>query len=457
MSNSEFDLDRLNHRYHLHGFTHLSEFERQRSVVIERGEGIYLFDAAGRQYLDAMSSLWCATLGYSESRLIEAAREQMSRLPYSHTFRGRSSEKLIQLAERLIEIAPEGLGKVFFASSGSEANESAIKIAWSYHKFRGHPEKRKIITRMNGYHGSTIFATRLSGMPQMHEFTSAEFPEIIYAKAPQYCEGAMEGESETEFSERLADELEEQILSAGADTVAAFIAEPVMGVGGVIVPPASYFEKVQQVLRRHDVLLIADEVVCGFGRTGNMFGSMTFGLSPDILTVAKGLSSAYFPISAALVRSEIYQTLVDATAQKGVFSHGFTYSGHPVGAAVGLETLAILEERDIVGHVRDVGQNFQREIQNLEEFDGIENPRGVGLMAGFDLVGLDSDIAGPAGNSLMDIAERNGLFIRAIGNTIVLAPPLIITVSEIDELINRLRLSIHELQRGSESQYSRSN
>ncbi len=447
MSTPAIELDRLDHRYHMHSFTHLSEFEQQRSVVIERGDGVFLIDAAGNRYLDAMSSLWCTTLGYSETRLADAAYEQLSKLPYSHTFRGRSNEKLIQLAQRLIEIAPEGLSKVFFAGSGSEANESAIKLAWSYHKFKGYPEKRKIISRSNGYHGSTIFATRLSGMPQMYEYTSADFPEIIYAKSPGYFSSEVQGESEDEFSERLADDLEQQILSEGSNTVAAFIAEPVMGVGGVIVPPKSYFEKIQAVLNRYGVLFIADEVVCGFGRTGNMFGSTTFNIKPDLLTVAKGLSSAYFPISAVFLKSEIYQTLVDATTQTGVFSHGFTYSGHPVGAAIALETLSIIEERGIVDHVSRVGEIFQCEIHKLREFESIENTRGIGLMAGFEVIPKRSDSEVHAGNLLMDIAERNRLFIRAVGNTIVLAPPLIISVDEINELIKRLKLSIDEMQR----------
>ncbi len=446
MKKSNYELDHLDHRYHVHSFTHLSEFEKQRSVVIERGDGIFLVDTDGNRYLDAMSSLWCATLGYSESRLVSAANEQLSKLPYSHTFRGRSHEKLIQLAERLVAIAPAQLNKVFFAGSGSEANESAIKIAWTYHKFNGNPDKRKIITRMNGYHGSTIFATRLSGMPQMHDYMNADLPEIIYTQSPNYVVQSHSGESEDEFALRLALELEEQILSEDPNTIAAFIAEPVMGVGGVIVPPEAYFEKIQAVLNRYDILMIADEVVCGFGRTGNMFGSMTFGIKPDLLTVAKGLSSAYFPISAVLVSEPIYSLLVYATSQQGVFSHGFTYSGHPVGAAIGLETLAILEERDIVNHVRTVGDKFQNAIRDLREFDTIVNTRGVGLMAGFDLVLSNSQSTSQAGNLLMEVAERNRLFIRAVGNTIVLAPPLIITEAEIDELIKRLRLSILEWQ-----------
>ena len=436
--------------YHLHSFTHLSQYEEQGSVVIDYGEGVYLYDTAGTRYLDAMSSLWCATLGYSEQRLVEAAQKQMSKLPYSHTFRGRSHKNLIELAEKLIEISQPHLSKVYFAGSGSEANESAIKMAWTYHKFNGQTEKRKIISRINGYHGSTIFATRLTGMTPMHEYLNAGFPEIIYADFPNYLSEAKEGESESEFATRLAHRLEQQILHEGPETVAAFIAEPVMGVGGVILPPEPYFEKVQLVLKKYDILFIADEVICAFGRTGDMFGSETFDLKPDILTTAKGITSAYFPMSATLVTDDIYDVLVKTTRTKGVFSHGFTYSGHPVGAAVALETIAILQERDIPGHVRKVGEYFQSKVQGLVKFPVVGNTRGIGMMAGFDLFADASTKCKfaketDAGTSLMNIAEKHQLFIRSVGDSVVLAPPLIITEAEVDELIERLSRALQEL------------
>ena len=449
MNDSARHYSHLDHAYHLHSFTDLHKYEEQQSVVIQKGEGIYLVDSDGKRYLDAMSSLWCATLGYSEDRLVKAAQNQLSILPYSHTFRGRSSNKLVDLAEKIIEISPNHLVKVYFAGSGSEANESAIKIAWSYHKFNGDPEKRRIISRTNGYHGSTIFATRLSGMPPMHQYLNTDLPDVIYADFPHYSTEALENESESEFASRLANQLEDQILEYGPETIAAFIAEPVMGVGGVIVPPDSYFEKIQVILDRYDILFIADEVICGFGRTGDMFGSTTFNIKPDILTAAKGISSAYFPISAVLITEEIHDVLIQSSVQKGVFSHGFTYSGHPVGAAVALETIAILEERDILNHVRTVGRKIQSEIQNLCQMDLVTNVRGVGLMAGFDLiadkknnVSFDPNLS--VGTKLMDIAEHHGLFVRAVGDTIVMAPPLIITEDEIDELARRLTVSLLE-------------
>lgn len=437
---------------HLHSFTNLHRHLEQDSLVIEHGEGVYLVDAQGRKYLDAMSSLWCANLGYSEQRLVDAARRQLQQLPYSHTFRGRSHHKLIELAEKLVEITPRPLQKVFFAGSGSEANESAIKMAWSYHKILGKPAKRKIMARRGAYHGSTVFATRLCGMPDMHEYLNARFEEVVSTDLPCFFREARDGETEEVFSDRLASQLEAQILDHGADTIAAFIAEPVMGVGGVILPPEGYFPKIREILRRHDILLIVDEVVCGFGRTGRLFGSQTYAIEPDILTLAKGITSAYFPMSAAVVTGEVYDSLVRASRENGSFSHGFTYSGHPVGAAVALEAIAIIEERDIPGHVRQVGDYFHDRLRSLESSAIVGDTRSIGLMGGFEIYRdpghrehFDSSFA--AGSVLMDLAEENLLFVRAVGDTIVLAPPLVITEPEIDILIERLKTSIDLLEK----------
>ncbi len=443
-------LSNIDHARHLHSFTDLSQYKPQNASVICRGEGIFLYDADEIEYLDAMASLWCVNLGYSEQRLINAAFEQMSQLPKCHTFRGRSNDKLITLAEKLIEITPSHLTKVYFAGSGSEANESAIKIAWSYHIQRGEHQRRKIISRINGYHGSTIFASQLSGMNAMQQHINTSNSDVVYAGCPDYSAHGLPGESASEFAERLAVQLENLILETGPDTIAAFIAEPIMAVGGVIVPPENYFERIQPVLQRYGILTIIDEVVCGFGRTGNMFGSQTFGIRPDIMTTAKGITSAYFPMSAVMVTDEVYETLVEMSAQSGLFSHGFTYSGHPVGAAIALESIDILEERDIIGHVRSVSGIFNRELVKLQAMSVVENVRTVGLMAGFDLISNNSNgnlsvSQSDAGTKLVEIAALNGLFIRAVGDTIVMAPPLIITEAEIFELIRRLSDSLQEM------------
>ncbi len=447
-------LSNLDRALHLHSFTDLSRYKQKSEVVICRGDGIYLYDADGVEYLDAMASLWCVNLGYGEQRLIDAACRQLSTLPYCHTFRGRSNDALIRLTERLMEVAPSHLGKVYFAGSGSEANESAVKMAWSYHTQRGQPQKRKVISRYNGYHGSTIFASQLSGMRAMQQHVSASSPDITHAACPDFFNDALCNETESEFTDRLVLQLRELIDREDANTIAAFIAEPVMAVGGVIIPPQTYFAKVQSVLRQHDILMIADEVVCGFGRTGQMFGSQLFnGFQPDMMTIAKGVTSAYFPMSAVMLRDSIFDTLVEMSAQVGVFSHGFTYSGHPVGAAIALEALDIMEERNLVSHVEAVGKVFREELSKLESLPCVRNVRSVGLMAGLDLV--DSGNGNQPvtqlrseegiGTRLVDIAAGKGLFVRAVGDSIVMAPPLIITESEVCELTSRLRLSLEVL------------
>ncbi len=438
--------------FHLHSFTNLKTHESTGPLVIENGEGVYLIDSSGRRYLDGMASLWCCALGYNEPRLIEAAHEQLRRLPYSHTFRGRSHEKLIDLAEKLVSMVPGRMSKVFFANSGSEANDTAMKLAWYYNNARGKPEKTKIIARKGGYHGTTIATASLSGQGNLHRNFNLPIPGIFYTDCPHYYRYGEGDESEEEFASRLAQNLDDLIVAEGPATVAAFIAEPVMGTGGVIVPPQTYFQKVQAVLRKYDILFIADEVICGFGRTGNMFGSTTFGIEPDMITLAKSLSSAYFPISALLVSGPIYRAMVENSDKIGIFGHGFTYSGHPVGAAIALEAIRIYEERDIVGHVAEVGSVFQEGLQALASHPIVGEARGIGLMGAIELVAnketkerFNPDLR--VGEHLMAKAEEYGLFVRAIGDSIVMAPPLVITEDEILKLLDLLEKALNELQK----------
>ena len=435
---------KLEARPQIHPFTDLHLVSGSNPLVIEKGEGIYLFDSLGAKYLDAMSGLWCATLGYSQQRITEAAQRQLSILPFSHTFRGRSTPPINQLAQKLIDLSPAQLTSVFFACSGSEANESAIKIAWSFHRSNEESSRKKIIAHQKSYHGSAIYSAQISGSPMMHEHQNAEIPDIIFVTEPDVHKQRLQKETTEDFVERLATNLEDLILREGPETIAAFIAEPVMGVGGVIIPPKNYFEKVQKILSKYGVLLIADEVICGFGRTGNMFGSETFGMSPDIMTVAKGLSAAYFPISAVLTNKKIYESLINLSHRIGLFSHGFTNSGHPVGAAVALEAIKIIEEDGIIDHVREVSQDFRTQLLNISTDPIIANARCIGLMGAFDLNVSEKD----SGNELMHCAQKHSLFIRAIGNTIVLAPPLIISRQEIDLLFERLSDSIKDWKNG---------
>ncbi|HEV8028176.1 MAG TPA: aspartate aminotransferase family protein, partial [Stellaceae bacterium] len=370
----------------LHPYTNLKKHETEGPLVVTEGRGIYVYDENGKEYIEGLAGLWCTALGFSEERLVDAATRQLKRLPFYHLFNHKTHDVGAELAERLIALMPVEMSKVFFNNSGSEANDTAVKLVWYYNNALGRPRKKKIIGRMKGYHGVTVATASLTGLPNNHRDFDLPIANIRHADCPHHYRFAKPGESEEEFATRLAESLEAQILREDPDTVAAFIAEPVMGAGGVIVPPRTYFEKIQRVLRKYDMLLIADEVICGFGRTGNMFGSETFGLSPDIITVAKALSSAYLPISATVISEPIYRALVAQSEKIGTFAHGFTYSGHPVCCAVALETLKIYEERDIVGHVRAVAPQLQQGLKRFADHPLVGEVRGVGLIAAVELV-----------------------------------------------------------------------
>ena len=435
----------------LHPFTDLKAHEEDGPFIIDRGGGVYVTDENGKTYIEGMSGLWCASLGFSERRLVDAAARQMAELPYNQTFLGRSHGTTIDLAERLLSLSPVPMSRILFASSGSEANDTAVKLVWYYNNAEGRPERRKIIGRRNGYHGTTVATTSLSGIPDLHRDFNLPIAGVLHADCPHHYRFARPGETEEEFADRLAANLEKLILDEGPETVAAFIAEPVMGVGGVIVPPETYFEKVQAVLREYGVLFIVDEVICGFGRTGNMFGSETFGLRPDLMCCAKALSSAYLPISATFVSEPIYRAMVAESEKIGVFGHGYTYSGHPVAAAVALETLDIYEERDVVGHVRAVAPRFQEVFRSLADRPLVGEVRGVGLMAGIELVAdkpgrQPFDPALKVGAYLASRAREYGLIVRALGDTVVCAPPLVVTEDEIDELGARFHRALADTE-----------
>ena len=349
----------------VHPYTNLRTHETEGPVVMAKGRGIYVVDDNGKEYIEGLAGLWCASLGFNEPRLAEAAQRQMRDLPYYHIFAGKSHEPGIVLAEKLKELAPVPMSKVFFASSGSEANDTAIKILWYVSNAADKPKRKKIISREKAYHGVTIAAASLTKLPiNQRDFDLPIFP-VAYAETPHHYRGAEPGESEDAYSTRLAANLEKLILAEDPETICAMFAEPVMGAGGAIVPPAGYFPKIQKVLKKYGILLVADEVICGFGRTGNMWGSQTYDMQPDILTCAKALSSAYVPISAVMVSEPVFQAMQRQSDKIGSFGHGYTYSAHPVPAAVALETLKIYEERDIVGHVRRVAPRFQAALRAL--------------------------------------------------------------------------------------------
>jgi 4-aminobutyrate--pyruvate transaminase len=435
--------------HHLHAYTNAKKQEAEGSLVLTSGKGVYVYDEDGKAYLEGMSGLWCLSLGYGEERLVEAATRQLRKLPYYHTFTQKVADVTVDLAEKLVGMAPVPMSKAFFCNSGSEANDTAVKLVWYMNNALGRPNKKKIIARIKGYHGVTVASASLTGLAMNHKDFDLPIANILHTDCPHYGRFGQAGESEEQFASRMAQSLENLILKEGPDTVAAFIAEPVMGAGGVLLPPVTYFEKVQAVLKKHDVLFIADEVICGFGRTGSMFGSETFGLRPDIMTVAKALSSAYLPIAGVLINQRVYEAISENSARLGNFAHGFTYAGHPVSAAVALETLKIYEERDILAQVRQQSVPFLKGIESFKNHPLVGETRGIGLIGAIDLVRdresrqfFDPQLGVPA--YCVRRAQEHGLIVRAIADGIAFCPPLVIGADDIAELFRRFGKALDE-------------
>jgi 4-aminobutyrate---pyruvate transaminase len=415
-----------------------------RPLVITRGEGIHVFDEAGNRYVEGVASLWYASLGFSEKRLVEAARRQMDRLPCYHAFGNKISDVCIELTERLVEITPPGLNQVFYASSGSEANDTAIKLVRYYNNALGRPKKKKFIAREMAYHGTSLATAALTGVPRNHWGFDIPGDDVLRTDCPNHWRFGQPGESEEAYADRLVASLESLIEREGAEHIAAFIAEPIMGVGGVLVPPRTYFAKVQNVLKRHDILFLVDEVITGFGRLGHPFGVEAFELKPDMMTLAKAFSSGYQPISALVVRDEIAEVIARQSAAFGVLGHGYTYSAHPVPAAVALETLRIYREMDIAATVRARAKTFWSELAPLAESSIVGQLRGLGLIAGIEFVAdRQTRQSFPPEVGAARVFERcclaEGLIVRAVGETAVLAPPLIISDDQIRDLAARLQ------------------
>ena len=435
----------------VHPYTNLALHREKGPLIIERGEGIYVWDKDGKQYIEGLAGLWCTALGFGEKALVEAAIEQLNKLPYYHLFGDKSQVPAIQLGERLKAMAPMPVSKVFFVNSGSEANDTQIKLIWYYNNALGRPEKKKIISRIKAYHGVTIAAGSLTGLPFAHQDFDLPLPGILHADCPHHYRFAEPGETEEEFATRLAQNLEELIIREGPDTVAAFIAEPVMGAGGVIIPPGTYFKKVQAVLKKYDIIFIDDEVICGFGRTGNTFGCETFGFTPDTMSVAKSLSSAYLPVAAVLIPDYIYEAMVEGSRKLGTFGHGFTYSGHPTCTAVALKNLEIMEERQIFEHVRDVMPRFQERLSAMGDHPLVGETRGIGLIGGCELVAdkgskQSFDPKQGVGPHCAARSQEHGLILRSLSDTIAFCPPLIITENEIDELFDRFSRALEDTE-----------
>ncbi|MDX3854845.1 aspartate aminotransferase family protein [Streptomyces sp. AK02-01A] len=413
--------------------------------VIVRGEGITVWDSEDNAYLDGVSGILCTNLGYGEPRLIKAAADQMAKLPFYPSFDHRTTDVSMALADDLAEIAPITMGRTFFANSGSEADDSAFKFAWYYHRSLGRSGRTKIISHQKGYHGTTVATASATGIAQIHDGFGIPLPGFLKVPCPDPLDARANNLTDDQFVDWLISRLEDLIATEGADTIAAFIGEPILGAGGIIIPPTGYYRRVQEVLARHDILFIADEVVTGFGRTGSMFGTTEFNLSPDMITFAKGLSSSYLPISAVMVGQRVYAALAQGSANSGSFGHGFTYSGHPVAAAVARENLAILKERDIPGHVRAVAPVLADALGTFRDADLVRDVRTYGFLGAvtFDAAahGLPEGRLGPL---MAAKAVEQGLLLRATGDTVIFAPPLVSSDTEIKTMADRFGDAYHE-------------
>jgi 4-aminobutyrate--pyruvate transaminase len=435
--------------YVLHPVTNARKHEEIGPIVIDRGEGIYVYDDQGNRYLEALAGLWSVAVGFGEKRLVEAAARQMAKLPYYHTFSHKTNEPSVLLAERLVGMTPDRLKRAFFTNSGSEANDSVIKMVWYYNNARGLHQKKKFISRTNAYHGITLASGSLTGLPANQRDFDLPFVPVRHVTCPHHYRFAEPGESEEAFADRLAAELEAVILEEGPETVAAFIGEPLMGAGGVLPPPATYWDKIQAVCRKHDVLIVADEVINGFGRLGTMFACDYYGIDPDIMVLSKQITSSYQPLAAVMISQELYDGIADNSHKIGTFGHGFTASGHPVPAAVALENLDIIEEKNLVENARRVGEVMQAELRKLAGHPLVGEVRGVGLIAAVELVADKAtktkfDPVGKIGAHVFSRAHENGLIIRAIGDVIAFCPPLIINEEQVHDMVKRFKLTLDE-------------
>lgn len=435
--------------HHVHPQSNLRQHAEQGPTMIVRGEGVFIYDTEGRQIIDGFSGLGCVSLGYHNERLAEAARRQMNTLPFAPTFYNRSHPRVAELGERLIGLAPGDMSRVMFQCSGSEANDTAIKLLWYANTARGEPNRRKIIGRIRGYHGNTVATVSLSGQPHMHAKFGLPLPEFKHTELPNYYRFHIDGESEEEFSARMARSFEDLILAEGPETIAAFFAEPAISGGGALMPPKGYWEEMQAVLRKYDIRFVVDEVVCGFGRTGNLWGAETWGLKPDMMTCAKALSAAFFPVSALMFKDELYADMMKNSDEVGVFGHGYTYAGHPVGAAVALQALDIYDEIDLVGHVRKVSRTFLEKCHALRDHPLVAEVRGVGLFCGFELMRdaaerAPFDPSWKVGELVQNFAHDRGLYLRAIGDRISFMPPLIINEEEVGIAADRFKAALDD-------------
>jgi len=437
----------------LHPSTNAHEFAQTGSRIIQSGEGIYLQDTDGHTLIDAVAGLWCVNIGYGRQEIAEAMCDAALNLSYYHTFTGMSNVPQIELAERLLNIAPNNMSKVFFASGGSDGNDSLMKIVWYYHNLIGKPQKRKIISRWQAYHGTSIATASLTGLPSFHKDFNLPIQDVIHTESPDYFRHALEGESELEFSKRRAQQLEELILQHGPDSVGAFIAEPIMGAGGVLTPPEGYFAEIQKITKKYDILFIADEVVCGYGRLGTWWGSEIYGIEPDMITTAKALTSGYFPFSASFITEKIWEVIKQGSAKYGSFAHGYTYAGHPIGAAVAMANLDIIENDQLVAKAADVGAYLHQQLKERFANDSfVAQVRGKGMLAAVQIM-QDTD-SKTFFDSTIKIASKitaecylNGLIARPLPSidSVAFSPPLVMNKEEVDKVVDIFETSVRKV------------
>ena len=435
-----------------HPATNLVVHEDSKPLILDKGEGIYVYDIQGNKYIEGLAGLWCNALGFGNESLVETAANQMQKFGYGSLFASKSHEPAIMLSEKLIEMSPYQEGKVFFGNSGSDANDTQFKLFTYLNNALGKPKKKKFLARKKGYHGITVASGSMTGIPANHKLFDLPLPNFFHTDTPHFYREQISNETEDGFVARLTSNLEELIIKEGSDSFMAMIAEPLIGAGGVLIPPKNYFPAIQKVLDRYDIPLIDDEVVCGFGRTGNCWGYETFSMRPSSITIAKALSSGYIPISAVIVPEDIFEPIKKASNDVGVFGHGYTYSGHPVACAVALKTLEIYEELNLFSHVEKIAPKFQERVNKLGTFEFAGEARGIGLIAALEIVKNKGtkenfDPYGKVGKQIAEICQKNGLIVRAIGDVIALCPPLIITEEQVDEMFDILEASLTEFKK----------
>lgn len=435
----------------IHPYSPLHKLRETGVTIFGEGKGVFVYDSQGKEYIEGMAGLWCTGLGFGNEEMVEAAAEQMRALPYYHQFSGKGTEAAITLSEKLKELAPCPVDKVMFTSSGSEANDTQIKLVWYYNNALGRPEKKKIISRVKAYHGVTLMAASLTGLPNNHRDFDLPFDGVLHTDCPHYYRFGEDGESEEEFVARLAASLRDLIEREGGDTIAAMIAEPVMGAGGVIVPPQGYFETIHPILEEHDILLIDDEVINGFGRTGEWWGAQSHGMKPHMVSAAKQLTSAYAPLGAVMLPDFMVEALEDQSRKIGVFGHGFTYGGHPLGCALGVKAIEIYQRLNIVDHVRSMTPHFEKRLEALADHPLVGDVRSSGLMGAVEIVAdkpskRSFELAQGIGAQCAVFCQEHGLIVRAIGDSIALCPPMTIKEDEINSIFDRLEKALDDTE-----------